>query len=459
MVAIINTFLKGGTYQKTTITKVTDKKKIKHFKKLIKLNKQIQSEATNLFEKHMKKNKINAQLFNVLEEVNNLNNSLEMKINKIVSISNQKVSNSFKKIDSSINKTNSILIVTVFIVILVGLIIGIISSNKIAKTINHAVSLAKKIEDGDLTAQDITSTGKDELAILSNSLNEMKTGLKTIVKKIMNTINTLKDISLKLEQEMQGMSCSFNDVSYNIENTVAATEQLSQSTYDINNNINTSISNLNTVRDDVLKSNDLLIRSINDVSNISKDLGKASVNLTNLKEASKKIHNVVNIIIDIADQTNLLALNAAIEAARAGEHGRGFAVVADEVRKLAEKTAKSVNDISEMIKTINSEIDNSVLMVNDGIYAIDEGIINLKNLGNNFNNNIQKLEEAINAINPIVNMIEELNSAVNSIAESLNNINNTNAECSHKVQNVFDLSNKLININKELSKIIEKFKV
>ncbi|MGA1863415.1 methyl-accepting chemotaxis protein [Deferribacter thermophilus] len=459
MVAAINTLIKGGKYQGIVVDKIDDKKKLEHLNKLNNLNTEIQNNAKVLYETYLQKIKTDNSLKDIIKKVDNLNAKLAVQIENLVKFSNKNVSDTFVSIDSMIGSSTSVLILTIVTALILGVVIGIFTSNKISKVINDAVVVAKRIEEGDLNIEDIVVKNRDELATLGNSLNEMKNKLKEMIVNIFNAINVLKEVGDSLEEEMNNMSCSFKDVSYNIDSTVAATEELSQSAAEIASNVNNSLTNLNDVREDILSGNEHLNSSINDVNIISKELGKAAVTLSNLKEASKQINDVISIIIDIADQTNLLALNAAIEAARAGEQGRGFAVVADEVRKLAEKTAKSVNDISDMIKKINHEIDESVLTVNDGILSLEDKIEQLRSVGTNFSNNIERLEESINAINPIANMIEELNMAVSSIVESLNNINNTNMECSDKVQEVFNLSNKLVEINKELSELAKRFRV
>ncbi|BAI81054.1 conserved hypothetical protein [Deferribacter desulfuricans SSM1] len=459
MVAAINTLIKGGKYQGIVVDKIDDNKKLEHLKKLISLNTEIQNQAKILYKSYLHKINVDNSLREIIKKVDDLNEKLAVQIENLVKFSNKNVKNTFKSIDSMIGNSSNVLILAIVVSLILGVVIGIFTSNKISRAINDAVKVAKKIEEGDLNIEDIIVKNKDELATLGNSLNEMKNKLKEMIVNILNAINVLKEVGDSLEEEMNNMSCSFKDVSYNIDSTVAATEELSQSAAEIASNVNNSLTNLNEVREDILSGNEHLNSSINEVNVISQDLGKASVTLSNLKEASKQINDVISIIIDIADQTNLLALNAAIEAARAGEQGRGFAVVADEVRKLAEKTAKSVNDISDMIKKINHEIDESVLTVNDGILSLEDKIEQLRSVGTNFSNNIERLEESINAINPIANMIEELNMAVSSIVESLNNINNTNMECSDKVQEVFNLSNKLVEINKELSELAKRFRV
>jgi methyl-accepting chemotaxis protein len=156
--------------------------------------------------------------------------------------------------------------------------------------------------------------------------------------------------------------------------------------------------------------------------------------INTLGERSKQIGEVISMIDDIADQTNLLALNAAIEAARAGEHGRGFAVVADEVRKLAEKTTKATKEISETIKNIQSDTKGSIDLMAKGSDLVKSGLSLSEKSGESVNEIIKQTATATTLISQIATASEEQSKTANEIAQRLENIMKIAAESSESAE-------------------------
>ena len=181
--------------------------------------------------------------------------------------------------------------------------------------------------------------------------------------------------------------------------------------------------------------------------------------MRSLGERSKHIGEIVNVINDIADQTNLLALNAAIETARAGEQGRGFAVVADEVRKLAERTAHATSEIGNMIKAIQSEVNNAVDSIETATKKVNVGVELSAHAGGSLKRIVEKVDELQLMVQQIAPATEEMSATSDSINRDIEQIASISKETSMSSEQTTQAAGELSRLLVSLQKIVGEFKL
>jgi methyl-accepting chemotaxis protein len=183
------------------------------------------------------------------------------------------------------------------------------------------------------------------------------------------------------------------------------------------------------------------------------------LNIRKLGEATQEIGEIASVIDDISDQTNLLALNAAIEAARAGEHGRGFAVVADEVRKLAERTTGATKQIADMIKDIQKQTKEAVIAMEQGNKEVVSGIELTDKAGDALNRIQSSSQEVSDLITQIAAASEEQSATTEEISKNVVGISQATAESARQIEQVANTSSDLAQATEILAELILKFKI
>ena len=192
---------------------------------------------------------------------------------------------------------------------------------------------------------------------------------------------------------------------------------------------------------------------------ISKRVQSTAETVKTLGERSNQIGAIVATIEDIADQTNLLALNAAIEAARAGEQGRGFAVVADEVRALAERTTRATHEISTMIKNIQSETQVAVTAMEQGVQEVERGSIEAGRSGEALQEILMQINEVTMQVNQIATAAEEQTATTNEITNNIMQISQVVQDTSRGVHESATAANDLSRMAEQLQALVHKFKL
>ena len=226
----------------------------------------------------------------------------------------------------------------------------------------------------------------------------------------------------------------------------AAMEEMSSSYADVAKNTLEVAESAKEVNELAFKSADVITGTVNSINNIAQSIKESSDNIEELGKGSEMIGDVVRVIDDIAGQTNLLALNAAIEAARAGEQGRGFAVVADEVRKLAEKTAASTKEIGEMIKGIQGNTRKTIESLEIWKKDVDSSIEQAGEAGNALQMIVVSVNGVTDKVQHIATAVEEQSSTGDSITvnvESVAGISEQTAEAAQKSSDAVDELNVL----------------
>lgn len=334
---------------------------------------------------------------------------------------------------------------TIMAVLVLGMIvaIGIIStiyalrfSKKLAGTIKAVALEAVKISKGDLNVKEVSIDTNDELKDLSVAFNTMAGNLRAIIKQLaQNSIdvsNNAEQLTASAEQSskaseqiaatIQQMAHGAVDQSEQSAVTAEAAKKILTSSQKIADNSLTATETSNLANETASAGNEK-IKSVIDQINILKEQMDATAKVTNkLNERSKEIGEIVEVITNIASQTNLLALNAAIEAARAGEHGRGFAVVADEVRKLAEGSASAANKITKMIEEIKEDTISTAENMEKGIEEVNLGTKLTQEAGAAFEDIVRVIQIVNEQINGIDNEIKDIVEQIKTVENLSGNI-------------------------------------
>lgn len=318
---------------------------------------------------------------------------------------------------SDSENATKIVIIVIIVSLLISSLVGILIAGLITKPIKDIQKLLGLAEKGDFTVIGRYDS-KDEIGMLNQSFNNMIEGVNKVIRTVGETSEQVaassEELSASAEQStkssehisetIQELAVGAEDQVKHIEESTSVFSQINNSTQQIYENTQ-KVSG--TVHQAAQMSGDgrKVINQVNDQMMFIDNKVTSLVESFNVLSArSKEIGNIIEVITNIAAQTNLLALNAAIEAARAGEHGKGFAVVADEVRKLAEESAHSAEQISKLVAHIQTDTKETMETVNNTTAEVKEGILVVAEAGKTFT----EIETAINGVVPQINQVSEL---------------------------------------------------
>lgn len=325
----------------------------------------------------------------------------------------------------------------------------IVYSRYIVKNIKVVNQFATAIVQGDLS-QTMVVRSKDEFGQMTENLNTMIGNFKGIIEGIVNSSQQLAASAEELTASADEGSRTTEQIVYSIQEvsdgvnqkltgvdaTAQSAQLVSEHMHTITQDIQLVTAGSRTTSDKAATGNSVVRKAVDEMQAISSKVTEAADVVNSLGVKSGEIGEIVALITNIAAQTNLLALNAAIEAARAGEQGRGFAVVADEVRKLAEQSSDAAGKISGLVSEIQKETTKAVKTMNDGTVAVHDGITMVNSAGEAFQDILQGVNDFSKQAQAVADVVEKVGASTETIVSSIMEVANIPKEIAGSLENV-----------------------
>ena len=350
-----------------------------------------------------------------------------------------------------------ILVSIISALVLIALIYLLVSTR--LQGLNTLVREVSKLSGGDLRAAvpEADAASRNEVHVIGHAFNQMAESVRNLVKGVSSTSVQVSTAATELEGAAKSAMESSVQASTSASGIAASIEQLSVSITHVADNANHAAEISAEAKTVTGSGRDVVHKTMNELERVAVDINESATLIGLLGERSKQISSVVGVIREIADQTNLLALNAAIEAARAGEQGRGFAVVADEVRKLAERTAMSTQEISVTVNAILQETAGAVLRMQSVSANMAESVDLARSAGESLQAIDRHAQDTVEVVNGIADSTREQSAASQEIARLVENIANAAEGSSSRAVKNTERAQNLQRLSGELQSQLGRF--
>ncbi len=328
----------------------------------------------------------------------------------------------------------------------------------IIRPINESTVVLEKLAQGDLTVR-MNGEYKGDYSKIKESINMMAESFGSALAEVSEAVSATASASTQISSSSEEMAAGAQEQSAQTAEVASAVEEMTKTIIETASNSTAAAETAKNSGKVARDGGSVVRETVEGMNRIAEVVNSAAGTVKELGKSSDQIGEIVQVIDDIADQTNLLALNAAIEAARAGEQGRGFAVVADEVRKLAERTTKATKEIATMIKQIQKDTQGAVESIEAGTVEVEKGKELAGRAGSALNEIIEGSNKVVDMVNQVAAAGEEQSTTAEQISRNIESINSVAQETAAGVQQIARAAEDLNRLTDNLQHMVARFKI
>lgn len=385
-----------------------------------------------------------------------------VKVNKIldiqVELANKATLVASELVKNSVSSGNNQTTIIAIISIIIAIVIARFTLTSITRPLSRVNDMLNIVSSGDLSRK-LDENGKDEFAQLSKNCNLLIDSLRNLIEGIVNRSSQLAAAAEQTSAVTAESTTAIEEQRSQVEQAASATTEMSSTAQSVLSSANDALSEIKHADDEAERVKTISGRNRNTIEQLASEVDSASQVINQLQQDSASIGSILDTIRGIAEQTNLLALNAAIEAARAGEQGRGFAVVADEVRTLASRTQESTSEIQTMIEALQAGAGKAVTVMDSGKSKANDCVTQSEEADKALETITHAVHEAFDRSSQIATAAEEQSVVAHEISENLESIVAIAEQTTAGSQQTAASSSEVARLSEELQQSVQEFKL
>ncbi|VEF08251.1 chemotaxis sensory transducer [Pseudomonas fluorescens] len=378
--------------------------------------------------------------------------------NTIVALSEQLYQIQLDRRDAESAQARTFQLISTLLALLVGVIAAVIITRQITRPLQETLAVVERIASGDLT-QNVTVTRRDELGVLQQGIARMGVTLRDLISGIRDGVTQIASAAEELSAVTEQTSAGVNSQKVETDQVATAMHEMTATVQEVARNAEEASQAAAAADGEAREGDKVVNEAIAQIERLASEVVRSTEAMSVLQQESDKIGSVMDVIKAVAEQTNLLALNAAIEAARAGEAGRGFAVVADEVRGLAQRTQKSTEEIEGLVAGLQNGTQQVSAVMNNSRALTDSSVALTRKAGASLEN-ITRTVSNIQSMNQQIAAAAEQQSAVaEEISRSIINVRDVSEQTAAASDETAASSVELARLGGQLQQMVSHFRV